>query len=347
MTILLLAVSFVLIVVGAVFFTNSVEWAGRRLGLGHGAIGSLLAAVATALPESVIPVIAIVKGSDPAHQAIAIGAIIGAPYLLGTIAMALVGLSATVFGNRREQGHEIQAEVGTGQRDFAFFLGFFGVALLIGGLGLDTTIRIAIAIVFVLAYAAYVVWTVRHGGEAEEEEPSRLFFDWTPENPPNAFQLILQLVLSIAAIVGGANLFVTEVEAVAMGLGVPLLVLALILAPLATELPEKANSFIWVRDGKDSLALGNITGAMVFQSSVPVAFGIAFTPWVLEPTALVAGVAGLVGGALAWWRLRRRHFGAVFQLAWLGLFAGVVVYAIVVASAPAPPGPPPPPPPPG
>ena len=347
MSALLLAVSFVLIVVGAFFFTNSVEWAGRRLGLGHGAVGSLLAAVATALPESVVPVIAIIKGSDPAHQAIAIGAIIGAPFLLGTIAMALVGLSATVFRKRREQGPEIRSELGTGQRDFIFFLGFFGVAIVIGGLGLDTAIRIAVAIVFVLAYCTYVVVTVRRSGEVQEEEPSPLFFDWTREDPPNAFQLILQLVLSIAAIVGGANLFVSEVEAAALGLGVPLLVLALVLAPLATELPEKANSFIWVRDGKDSLALGNITGAMVFQSSVPVAFGIAFTPWLLERTALLAGVVGLVGGALALWRLRRRNFGAPYQVIWFVLFAGFVVYSVVVASAPAPPGPPPPPPPPG
>lgn len=146
MTVLLLAVSFVLIVAGAFFFTNSVEWAGRRLGLGHGAIGSLLAAVATALPESVIPVIAIVQGSAPPQQAIAIGAIIGAPFLLGTIAMALVGLSATVFRKRREQGNEIQSQVETGQRDFVFFLGFFGVAMLIGGLGLGTAVRIGIAI---------------------------------------------------------------------------------------------------------------------------------------------------------------------------------------------------------
>lgn len=344
MTVLLLAVSFVLIVVGAFFFTNSVEWAGRRLGLGQSAVGSLLAAVATALPESVIPVIAIVQGSDPPQQAIAIGAIIGAPFLLGTLAMALVGLSATVFKKRREQGREIQSRLETGQRDFAFFLAFFGVAILIGGLGLGTALRIAVAIVFVLAYATYVVVTVRRGGGVEEEEPSPLFFDWTREDPPNAFQLILQLVLSIAAIVGGANLFVAEVEAVATGLGVPLLVLALVLAPLATELPEKANSFIWVRDGKDSLAVGNITGAMVFQSSVPVAFGIAFTPWVLEPTALVAGIIGLVGGALAWWRLRRRSFSGVYQLIWVALFAGFVVYAVVAASAPAAPAPPPPPP---
>jgi cation:H+ antiporter len=105
-------------------------------------------------------------------------------------------------------------------------------------------------------------------------------------------------------------------------------VLALVLAPLATELPEKANSIIWVREGKDSLALGNITGAMVFQSSVPVAVGLAFTPWMLQGPAVVAGVVGLVGGALALIGLSRRHFGRWLQIAWAAGFFGFVVYVV-------------------
>ena len=78
------------------------------------------------------------------------------------------------------------------------------------------------------------------------------------------------------------------------------------LAPLATELPEKANSFFWVRDGKDALALGNITGAMVFQSMIPVAFGLAFTDWDLDRFAVLSMVLGLAGGIVAYWALRLR-----------------------------------------
>jgi cation:H+ antiporter len=330
-TYVLLLVSFVLIVVGAFFFTNAVEWAGVRLGLAQGAVGSLLAAVATALPESVIPVIALIQGGSMEQQEIAIGAIIGAPFLLGTLAMAIVGFSAYMYKNRRDQGEDIRSEVETGQRDFAFFVAFFGLAILIGVLGLPTGLRIAAAVLFVIAYVVYTYWTVKQGKGGEAEPDAPLYFDWTRDDPPNNFQLIAQLVLSIAAIVGGANLFVAEIEAVAMSIGVPILVLALVLAPLATELPEKLNSVIWVREGKDSLALGNITGAMVFQSTLPVAIGIAFTPWELQPEAIVAGIVGLVGGSLAWWRLHQRSFGGRYQLAWLALFVGFVVYALVAA----------------
>ena len=82
--------------------------------------------------------------------------------------------------------------------------------------------------------------------------------------------------------VGGAHLFVEELLGIADSLGVDALVLALILAPLATELPEKVNSFFWVREGKDALALGNISGAMVFQSTIPVGIGLIFTDWDAE-----------------------------------------------------------------
>ena len=69
------------------------EWAGHKLELGEGAVGSLLAAVGTAMPETLIPIVAIIGGAEGAED-VAVGAIIGAPFLLATIAMALVGTSA-------------------------------------------------------------------------------------------------------------------------------------------------------------------------------------------------------------------------------------------------------------
>ena len=100
--------------------------------------------------------------------------------------------------------------------------------------------------------------------------------------------------------VGGAHLFVEELVGIADSLGVDALVLALILAPLATELPEKVNSFFWVREGKDALALGNISGAMVFQSTIPIGIGLIFTDWNLSGTAILSIGLGLVGGILAY-----------------------------------------------
>ena len=327
-TILLLA-SFAVILAGALLFTNAVEWAGNRLEIGEGATGSLLAAVGTAMPETLIPIVAIIGGAAGAED-VAIGAIIGAPFLLATVAMALVGISALLFRGRREQGTSLRANVETLDRDLVFFLVFFAAGAAIG-IGVPEGLQIPLAILFVVAYGTYVRRTLRGGGAVQEEETiGPLIMDRTPGDKPPGQTIVIQFVIGLGAIVGGAHLFVEELLHVAESIGVEPLVLSLILAPLATELPEKANSFFWVKEGKDSLALGNITGAMVFQSTIPIAFGLALTDWDLGRFALLSAALGLAGGGLAYWALRLRgRFELLPILLWSALFAAFIVYVAV------------------
>ena len=100
----------------------------------------------------------------------------------------------------------------------------------------------------------------------------------------------VQVLFALACIIGGAWLFVGAVEELATTLGISELLLALVIAPIATELPEKFNSLIWVRQGKDTLAMGNITGAMVFQSAFPtfVALIFAGSAWHISENSLLA-----------------------------------------------------------
>ena len=343
MTVLLLLVSFVLIVVGALLFTNAVEWAGERLNLGESAVGSLLAAVGTALPESLIPAVAVLSG-QPGSEEVAIGAIIGAPFLLGTLAMVLIGVSALAFRKRRERGREISADRRGMQRDLIFFVVFFAAGVALGGFELSYGVKVAAAVVLVIAYIAYAVRTVRKGGDSGGEELQALIFHRSAGQQPASWRIVVQLLIGLALIVGGAELFVEEVIKISESLGIGALVLSLVLAPLATELPEKANSILWVRDDKDALAVGNVSGAMAFQATLPVAFGLAFTQWSLDPTALVAGAVGVLGGAVALIALRRGSFGPIPVIAWTVLFAGFLVFAAV---APSPEQAPPPAPAPG
>jgi cation:H+ antiporter len=321
----LLPASFAVLLAGAYFFTNAVEWAGHRLRVAEGAVGSLLAAVGTALPESIIPVIALITGGRA--DDVAIGAIIGAPFMLATIAMALVAVSAFAFRDRRAQGTVLQAHTPTLVRDLGFFLVLFTIALALG-LGASQPLRIAAAVAFVASYAVYVHMTLRGGGGVQAAASLKpLYLDASRDSPPANAAIALQLLVALGAIVGGSHLFVDELLHVADRVGVSALVLALVLGPLATELPEKANSFFWTREGKDTLALGNITGAMVFQSTLPVALGLALTDWTLSgPSVLAAGV-GVAGGALALLLLRvRGRFGFPAVLGWVGLYGGFVAY---------------------
>jgi len=328
----LLLISFAIVLAGALLFTNAVEWLGHVLGLGEGAVGSVLAAVGTATPETLIAIIAIISAEEGSED-VAIGAIVGAPFLLGTLAMGLVGLFAYLYRERRTQGVELDTHGPTLERDLLFFLAFFAIA---GALawGPPPGVRVPFGIVFLLAYVFYVRRTLLSSGDVQGEETlDPLYFDRRSDRTtgqPPAILCVLQLLVGLGAMVGGAHLFVEELLKIADSLGVEALVLALVLAPLATELPEKVNSFFWVREGKDALALGNISGAMVFQSTIPIGIGLIFTDWSLSANAVVSIVLGLVGGLLAYESLHRAgRFKLPAVIGWFVLYAAFIVVVVV------------------
>jgi len=128
----------------------------------------------------------------------------------------------------------------------------------------------------------------------------------------------------------GAHLFVGAVEHLSKSVGVPAGLIALVLAPLATELPEKFNSVVWLRDNKDTLAIGNITGAMVFQSTIPVSIGVLFTPWQLDFLSAFAAILAIVSSLVfLGFLLRKAPLRAFYMLGAGSLYIVFVVTALI------------------
>jgi len=94
--------------------------------------------------------------------------------------------------------------------------------------------------------------------------------------------------------------------------GISALLLSLLIIPIATELPEKVNSILWIRRGKDTLAFGNITGAMVFQGTLLPAIGIMLTPWQPRREVLSGVIVTLL--AAAWLRFNVRSKGLQLRM---------------------------------
>ncbi len=330
MTAFLLIVSLLVILAGCELFCNGVEWFGRKLHLGEGAVGSVLAAVGTALPETVIPIIAIVFGSAEAGEEIGVGAILGAPFMLSTLAMFVCGISIVIFTMLKKRTRKIRFNKAIMRRDLLFFLCCYGVAVLVGFFDIGP-FRYVVAVSLVLIYAVYVRNTMRAEGDLEGECRS-LYFHRAAESP-QLKRVILQIVVALIAIIYGADLFVENLTHAADALGVPALIVSLLLTPFATELPEKFNSVVWMGQKKDTLALGNITGAMVFQSTIPVAIGISATNWRLYENgdwhAMVAAGLALFSGLLLYGRLRLTSKG--FGLGSL-LFGGLLYVAFLGAT---------------
>lgn len=338
----LLGLSLLVILGGAELFTNGVEWLGEGFGLSEGVVGSVLAAVGTALPETILPLVAIASGRASGEE-IGIGAILGAPFMLTTLAMFVVGSAVLVFARGGRRGTDLDADRGVLRQDLGYFLPMYALAMLAGLVHVRALHR-ALAVVLVIGYVFYVRRHLRAPGETELEEEARseirslYIWDWSRRAKPSLspwsrsspnWPTFVQTVLSLILIVAGARMFVSGVDTIATDLGISHLVFALLLAPVATELPEKFNSVLWVRRRKDTLALGNITGAMVFQSSFPVTIGLLLTPWHLAHEALVAAIIALAAGSVLWLTIRfRGTFSAPLLLLQGGFYAAYVVYVL-------------------
>ncbi len=320
-----------LILAAAELFTNAIEWLGDKLGLSHGVVGSILAAVGTALPETLIPIIAFIAGAravDPhAGMDIGIGAVVGAPFMLGTLAMAVTGIAAWAYARVGLRDAEVRPNLTVAKRDLGYFMLVFPLALLASLL--PAGLKPIVGVLLVGLYGAYVYQTIKAedvSTPAETETALKpLIFAPKRLDGPGWPILSFQLVVSLALLIGGADLFVVQVTHVASYFGVPPLILALVLAPIATELPEKFNSVVWIRARKDTLAVGNITGAMVFQSCIPTAFGLFLSPWILSRPAVVSSVLAMASTALIVWSIHR--YGAL-KLPFL--FAGGGFYAVFI-----------------
>lgn len=286
---LALAIALLTILLGVELFTNGIEWVGRKLELAEGAVGSVLAAAGTAMPETVIPLIAILFTAGHGGDNIGVGAVLGAPFMLSTLAMFVTGLMVMIASWSRASGDTMTVDVAVLTRDIRTFGIAYGLAIATALLPADLSwTRWACAVVLIGIYIRYV--RQHFQADADPEAPAlvplRLHrLDRRAHRRDPAVPMLrivnLQVLAAIIFIVAGAAFFVDSVERLAGQLKVNEALLALIVAPIATELPEALNAMIWVRRGKDTLAMANITGAMVFQATVTtvVAMVFASTAW--------------------------------------------------------------------
>jgi cation:H+ antiporter len=121
---------------------------------------------------------------------------------------------------------------------------------------------------------------------------------------------------------------VKQLEVIGIGLGVSSQFVALLLSPVATELPETLNALIWVRQGRERLALANISGAMMIQATVPAGLGVLFTSWHFDRPLIAAAITTACAMALLWAMFRRQQVTGA-SLVPMGLL--YIVFAVAVA----------------
>ncbi|BBX47109.1 sodium:calcium antiporter [Mycobacterium cookii] len=330
------------------WFVNAVEWLGRRLNLGSMAVGTVLAAFGTALPESVVTLVAVTTGPTAEVRNIGVGAAMGGPLVLATVAYGvtgamlllrrrekvLVGVGAALLVERSvvEADAQDPAWATTSQierlaRDQRWFMAVFVVKVALGLVAF--ALKPWLGLWFFAAYAIYV-WREIRGGQAcdadEELEPLKL---QRRAARPATVAVLTQLLGALAVIFVSSQLFVHQLDAIGPMLGLSGAVTALLLSPIATELPEIMNAIIWVRQGKTQLALANISGAMMIQATVPSGLGLLFTDWRLDHALLWSAAITIVAIAYLLTTIRDRKLTptrlAFSALLYLVFAAGLVL----------------------
>jgi cation:H+ antiporter len=309
------------------FFVNGVEWLGRRMSVGSTATATILAAFGTALPESAITFVAVAFGKNDAQRELGVGAALGGPLVLATIAYATVGATLILCGKHLQRTRKVRDEFRRLSRDQSWFLTIFIVKLTVGMVAF--AFKPLLGIAFLGAYALYFWKEMSRDDSGEvEEELEPLIIARKVSGQPSLGLSALQTGLALVVIFAASRLFVSQLDALGPHLGLKPQLLALLLSPIATELPETMNAIIWVRQGKHRLALANISGAMMIQATVPTAFGLFFTSWMLDRSLILGGGITALAVAVMLISFRRgvisRGFLATMAL-FYGLFVGLLV----------------------
>ncbi len=309
------------------YFVNGIEWLGRRLNLGATAVGSVLAAFGTALPESTVTFMAVVFGNTPAQKNLGVGAAMGGPLVLATLAYAVVGFALILNRKRlKRETHLVRVDHARMSRDQAAFLIVFVVKVALGLIAF--AVKPWLGVLFLAAYAVYVWREVRYADTAPDEEALEPLKIRPSAGEPSRGWAGLQALLALLVIGFASHTFVTQLEAIGTALNWSPHLVALLLSPVATELPETMNALIWARQGKERLALANISGAMMIQATVPSALGIFFTPWLFDGPLLASGIITALAIVFLWRLFRGGAVDGRALVAVSGLYGVFAVWIV-------------------
>lgn len=328
LNIVLLVLSLGMILLSCELFTNGIEWLGKKLKLGDGVVGSIFSAVGTCLPETMVPIIAILFIKDSTNSIdIGIGAIAGAPFMLGTLAFFVTGAAVLVFRKKRKTELVMHVNTRILKRDIGFFIIVYSIGIASSFIQ-SGFIKHIVAAFLIAYYIYYIFMTVKHDQVNHSELEALYIVKFT--NTRTYIPLILvQIAVALAGIILGAELFVNKIKQISEAFTISALALSLIVTPIATELPEKFNSIIWIRKKKDTLALGNITGAMVFQSCIPVSIGILSTQWVLDIKVLVSALLVVLSASVTYlWIRVKGKLTPVPLIAGGGFYVAFIIFLV-------------------
>ena len=295
-TILELLGSMIIVLFAAVIFVNAIEYIGYRLNLGHSFVGAIIAPLFTSIPELTVFLVAVFAVGQTAGQEVGIGTLFGQPFMASSLSYGLVGLAALVgffTGRRKKTFLAVERNLGI---PYVFITILFPLTVVPGLFAASGIVKHAFALIFFGAFVFYI-WMMfrrREDGLIEEVEDCYLYRYGGKIIRMPLVSALIQILLAAAGLYVGSEGMVQSVIALAEGINMSPLGLALILVPAATAIPETTSALIWGYRGKDTLSLGSLVGEKILYSTFYPAMGLFLTPWALDRHAYFSVLATTV-----------------------------------------------------
>jgi len=280
-------------------------------------IGLTIVAIGTSAPELVVSLVSALNDSPN----IAVGNVVGSNIFN---ALMIVGVTALVC--------PMVISKSTVKKDIPFAV--VGSAMLFW-FAFDLSIERWEAAVLFAGFVAFMIYTIREGMKGNVDNTGQK--DDSVKQMP-VWKSLLFVVLGIAGLIYGSDLFVDNAKAIALALGVSEAVVGLTVVACGTSLPELATSVVAARKGQSALAIGNVLGSNVFNIFMIVGITGLISPMHgLEITNLDLGM--MLGSIFALWLFSytkykiERWEGAVLTLSIVAYMTWLVYNAMAGAAA--------------
>ena len=273
--IILIVLGVVLVLTGADRLTEGASALARKMNIPEIIIGLTIVAAGTSAPELFVSLVSALKGTPD----LAVGNVVGSNTMN---AMLIVGCAAMVA--------PMVISRSTVKKDIPFSV---GASMLLILLAFDSFMSRIDGIILLIGFAVFMAYTLLQAKKGQAEETGEI-------KQINPWLSTLYVLLGLAMLVAGSNLFVDSASSVAYALDVSEGVVGLTVVAGGTSLPELATSVVAARKGQSAIAIGNVIGSNVFNILLILGLTATISPLQIEGITTIDMAVMLLSVALVW-----------------------------------------------
>lgn len=305
----LILLGIALVLWGADRLTDGAVALAERMKIPQIVIGLTIVAVGTSAPEFCVSLVSALKGTAD----LAVGNVVGSNVFNTMLITGVAAMVApmTILPSTVRKDIPIAVAASLGLSAMVLF---------------DRQLSRLDALILLVGFMAFMWLTLRGAKGHADEEPAAT-------KGYSVGRALLLLVVGLACLVFGSNIFVDGATAVAAQLGVNEAVIGLTVVAGGTSLPELATSVVAARKGNSGIAIGNVLGSNVMNILLILGGAGVICPMAVQGITTI-DFAMLAGSILLLWLFAgtkltlARWEGAVLTVLFLAYMSWLVVGAI-------------------